>query len=86
MYYFYSTEKYLVRQAVQLACRVLAAGAEEETTVLEGAAPEVDQLIMAAGTISFFGTRRVVCLPEVMSTALPSLIPWNTTRLVLAML
>ena len=33
-------------------------------TVLDGAAPEVEQLIMAAGTISFFGTRRVVCLPE----------------------
>ena len=65
VYYFDSTEIYQLRQAVQLACRVLAAGAEEETTVLEGAAPEVDQLIMAAGTISFFGTRRVVCLPEV---------------------
>lgn len=64
VYYFYSTEKYLVRQAVQQACRLLAAGADEETTFLEGAAPDVDQLIMAAGTISFFGTRRVVCLPE----------------------
>ena len=65
VYCFYSTEKYLVRQAVQQACRLLAAGAEEETTLLEGAAPDVDQLIMAAGTISFFGTRRVVSLPEV---------------------
>ena len=64
VYYFYSTEKYLVHQAVQQACRLLAAGADEEINVLEGAAPDVDQLIMAAGTISFFGTRRVVCLPE----------------------
>ena len=28
-------------------------------------APEIEQLIMAAGTISFFGTRRVVVLPEI---------------------
>ena len=62
MFYFYSSEGYLVRQAVRLACRVLAGG--EEVTVLDGAAPQVEQLIMAAGTISFFGTRRVVCLPE----------------------
>ena len=33
-------------------------------TVLDGAAPDVEQLITAAGTISFFGTKRVVCLPE----------------------
>ena len=62
VFYFYSSEGYLVRQAVRLACRVLAGG--EEVTVLDGAAPQVEQLIMAAGTISFFGTRRVVCLPE----------------------
>ena len=37
----------------------------EEATVLDGAAPELEQLIMAAGTISFFGTRRVVVLPEI---------------------
>lgn len=65
VFYFYSTEKYLVHQAVQAACRLLAQGAEEEMTVLDGAAPDVEQLVMAAGTISFFGTRRVVCLPEV---------------------
>ena len=32
--------------------------------MLDGAAPEIEQLIMAACTISFFGTRRVVVLPE----------------------
>ena len=64
VFYFYSTEKYLVRREVNAVCRMLAQGTEEEPTVLEGSAPEVEQLIMAAGTISFFGTRRVVCLPE----------------------
>ena len=64
VYYFYSSERYLVRQAVAAATRILTADSDEDATVLDGAAPEIEQLIMAAGTISFFGTRRVV-LPEI---------------------
>lgn len=64
VYYFYSGERYLVRQAVSAAVRVLSADTDEEATMLDGAAPEIEQLIMAAGTISFFGTRRVVVMPE----------------------
>ena len=64
VYYFYSSERYLVRQSVSAVSRLLSADTDEETTVLDGAAPELEQLIMAAGTISFFGTRRVVILPE----------------------
>ena len=45
--------------------RVLSADSDEDATILDGAAPELEQLIMAAGTISFFGTRRVVVLPEI---------------------
>ena len=56
VYYFYSSERYLARQAVARAAKLLAEGEDEETTVLDGAAPEIEQLIMAAGTISFFGT------------------------------
>ena len=63
VYYFYSSERYLVRQAVAAATRILTADSDEDATVLDGAAPEIEQLIMAAGTISFFGTRRV--LPEI---------------------
>ena len=55
VYYFYSSERYLVRQAVARAAKLLAEGEDEETTVLDGAAPEIEQLIMAAGTISFLG-------------------------------
>ena len=40
VYYFYSSERYLVRQAVSAAVRILSAGTDEETTVLDGAAPE----------------------------------------------
>ena len=65
VYYFYSSERYLVRRAVAAASQLLAAGEDEETTVLDGATPGIEQLIMAAGTISFFGTRRVVVLGTV---------------------
>ena len=64
VYYFYSSERYLVRQAVAQTVRILTAESDEDATVLDGTAPEIEQLIMAAGTISFFGTRRVVVLPE----------------------
>ena len=65
VYYFYSSERYLVRQAVTAITRILTADSDEDATVLDGVAPEIEQLIMAAGTISFFGTRRVVVLPEI---------------------
>ena len=65
VYYFYSSERYLVRQAVTAITRILTADSDEDATALDGAAPEIEQLIMAAGTISFFGTRRVVVLPEI---------------------
>ena len=61
VFYFYSTEPYLVRRAVGAVCALLARSTGEEVTVLDGAAPDVEQLITAAGTISFFGTKRVVC-------------------------
>ena len=32
----------------------LSADSDEDATILDGAAPELEQLIMAAGTISFF--------------------------------
>ena len=55
VYYFYSSERYLVRQAVAAATRILTADSDEDATILDGGAPEIEQLIMAAGTISFLG-------------------------------
>ena len=80
VYYFYSSERYLVRQAVTAITRILTADSDEDATVLDGAAPEIEQLIMAAGTISFFGTRRVVVLPEV---DMPKCFPWKTSTCIL---
>ena len=64
VYYFYSSERYLVRQAVSAAVRILSADTDEETTVWTVPRPRSSSSSMAAGTISFFGTRRVVVLPE----------------------
>ena len=38
VYYFYSSERYLVRQAVAAAVRVLSADSDEDATILDGAA------------------------------------------------
>ena len=42
VYYFYSSERYLVRQAVAAATRILTADSDEDATVLDGAAPEIE--------------------------------------------
>lgn len=63
VFYFYSAEGYLVRQRMAAVRGQLLQG-EAETTVLDGPAPGIEQVIMAAGTISFFGTRRIVEMPE----------------------
>lgn len=62
VFYFYSTEEFLVRRAARHVLQCLSQ-VQEETTLLEGPAPSIEEIVMAAGTISFFGTRRVVELP-----------------------
>ena len=64
VYYFYSSERYLVRQAVNAAVRVLSADSDEDATVLDGAAPEIEGLIMAAGPMLFFCNPRLVGRPD----------------------
>jgi DNA polymerase-3 subunit delta len=68
VYYFYSTERYLVQHESAAVCRMLAEE-DTETTVLDDAAPSLESIVMAAGTISFFGTRRLVQLPNLEPAA-----------------
>ena len=62
VYYFYASDEALVRSA---AAKVEKAFAEQapDTTVLDGPNPRVEDVVLAAGTISFFGGRRIVMLP-----------------------
>ncbi len=68
VFYFYSSDPFLARTQ---ADKVTAALLQEdgETTRLDGPAPSVEEIVMAAGTISFFGTRRIVELPMLQPTA-----------------
>lgn len=62
LFYFYAADEALVRNAAAKAESAFAAE-DPERTVLDGPAPDIEEIIAAAGTISFFGGRRLVLLP-----------------------
>ena len=62
LYYFYAADEALVRAAAGKALHFLQAQ-DPETTVLDGPTPTVEEIVLAAGTISFFGGKRLVELP-----------------------
>ena len=62
LYYFYASDEALVHAAAQKALKYLTRG-DPETTVLDGPTPSVEEVVLAAGTISFFGGRRLVLMP-----------------------
>ncbi|MDL2325322.1 DNA polymerase III subunit delta [Ruminococcaceae bacterium OttesenSCG-928-A16] len=65
VYYFASTEAPLLREAALMTKKAIAAAeGQEDITLVEGPAPSLSDVIEAAGTISFFGTRRVVEIRE----------------------
>ena len=61
-YYFYASDEALVHAAAQKALKYLTRD-DPETTVLDGPTPSVEEVVLAAGTISFFGGRRLVLMP-----------------------
>lgn len=62
LYYFYASDEALVRSAANKALQELNR-ADPETTVLDGPTPTVEEIVLAAGTISFFGGKRLVLMP-----------------------
>lgn len=62
LYYFYASDEALVHAAAQKALKYLTRD-DPETTVLDGPKPSVEEVVLAAGTISFFGGRRLVLMP-----------------------
>lgn len=68
VYYFYAADEALVRTAAAKVEKALTAD-DPETTVLDGPTPSVEQIVLAAGTISFFGGRRLVLMPLVRPSA-----------------
>lgn len=66
VYYFASTEEPLLREAAaKVRAALLAQDDGAEATRCDGPAPDLGEVIAAAGAISFFGTPRVVELWEI---------------------
>ena len=59
VFYFYASDEALVRSAAAKAEKFLSEEAPD-TTTLDGPTPSVEDIVLAAGTISFFGGRRLV--------------------------
>ena len=64
VYYFYAADEALVHSAAQKALKFLQQD-DPEVTVLDGPTPRVEDIVLAAGTISFFGGKRLVLMPMV---------------------
>ena len=62
LYYFYASDEALVHTAAQKTLKYLNRD-DPETTVLDGPTPSVEEIVLAAGTISFFGGKRLVLMP-----------------------
>lgn len=68
VYYFYASDEALVRDAAAKTEHALSKD-DPETTVLSGPTPSVEEIVLAAGTISFFGGKRLVLMPLVKPSA-----------------
>ena len=62
LFCFYAAEEALVLSAARKTMDALP-DLDPERTTLPGPTPAVEELVMAAGTISFFGGRRLIYLP-----------------------
>lgn len=72
VYYYYSTEEYL---ALDYASKTLTLLLRQEdgadVTRVEGPTPSIGEVVAAAGTISLFGTKRIVEIPLLAPSAMP---------------
>lgn len=68
VYYYTSPDSYQLQQR-RAALRDLLLRQETETTVLDEPAPPIGEVIAAAGTVSFFGTQRLVEIPNLEPAA-----------------
>lgn len=62
LFYFYASDEALVHAAAQKTLKALS-GSDMEATVLDGPTPSVEEIVLAAGTISLFGGKRLVQMP-----------------------
>lgn len=71
VYYFASTEDAMLQMAARQTLQALLAHTgDSEVTRIDGPAPDLGQVIAAAGAISFFGTPRIVELYQITPSAI----------------
>lgn len=71
VFYYFSTEEYLVRRYAEKTIKLLQSDGDAEFTQLDGPVPDVGEAVAAMGTISMFGTKRIVYLSLVDPAAMP---------------
>ncbi len=73
VYYFYGTDAFFLQRAAQKVLSALegedSPARDVEITRIDGPAPDIGELVMAAGAVSLFGTRRVILLPQLQPSA-----------------
>lgn len=71
LFYFASTEENLLREkASEVRTKIVLREGNESPTIVEGPVPDLGSVIEAAGTLSFFGGRRIVELREISPSAM----------------
>lgn len=70
VFYYFSTEEYLARQYGEKTISLLTRELDAETTRVEGPVPSIEEIVAAAGTISMFGTKRVVEITQIEPSAM----------------
>lgn len=71
VYYFYATQEYPVRSGAARTVRALQKQEDDtEWTRVDGPAPSIGEAVAAAGTISLFGTKRIVELSMIEPSAM----------------
>lgn len=63
VFLFYSDQEYLVRREASSVIEILK-NQQAEITVMDDAVPDMEQVLMYTGTISFFGGKKVVYFPQ----------------------
>ncbi len=65
IFYFYSTQEYLLKNIADVLIEKFMQKGDYEVTKLSGPSIDVEEVIAAAGTISFFGTKRIVHIANI---------------------
>ncbi len=70
VFYFYSTQEYLLKNLSEKVIAKFMQKDDYEITNLQGPSLDIEEVISAAGTISFFGTKRIVYISNIVLSSI----------------